>query len=57
VRVRGGHPVRILKPIFGFDKVRYRGMAKHHHRRFACFALVKLYLRRKRLYLLTQNRT
>jgi IS5 family transposase len=57
VRVRVGHPVRILKFILGFDKVRYRGMAKHHHRRCACFALVNLYLRRKRLDLLTQNRT
>jgi transposase, IS5 family len=40
---------RILKRIFGFDKVRYRGLAKNHNRLCACFALVNLYLHRKRL--------
>jgi len=40
---------RILKRIFGFDKVRYRGLAKNHHRLCANFALVNLYLHRKRL--------
>lgn len=40
---------RILKRIFGFNKVRYRGLAKNHHRLCACFALINLYLHRKRL--------
>jgi IS5 family transposase len=40
---------RILKRVFGFDKVRYRGIAKNHNRLCACFALVNLYLHRKRL--------
>jgi IS5 family transposase len=40
---------RILKRVFGFDKVRYRGIAKKHDRLCACFALVNLYLHRKRL--------
>jgi IS5 family transposase len=43
------HVFRILKRAFGFDKVRYRGIAKNHNRLCACFALVNLYLHRKRL--------
>jgi hypothetical protein len=43
---------RILKRVFGFDKVRYRGIAKNHHRLCANFALVNLYLHRKRLAVL-----
>jgi len=49
VRAKVEHPFRILKRIFGFDKVRYRGLAKNHNRLCACFALVNLYLHRKRL--------
>jgi len=52
VRARVEHPFRILKRIFGFDKVRYRGLAKNHNRLCACFALCNLYLHRKRLALL-----
>jgi IS5 family transposase len=48
------HPFRILKRVFGFDKVRYRGLAKNHHRLCANFALVNLYLHRKRLAVLGQ---
>jgi IS5 family transposase len=33
--------------VFGFDKVRYRGIAKNHNRLCANFALVNLYLHRK----------
>jgi len=40
VRAKVEHPFRILKRIFGFDKVRYRGLAKNHNRLCACFALV-----------------
>jgi len=49
VRAKVEHVFRILKRIFGFDKVRYRGIAKNHNRLCACFALVNLYLHRKRL--------
>jgi len=49
VRAKVEHPFRILKRIFGFEKVRYRGMKKNHNRLCACFALVNLYLHRKRL--------
>jgi len=52
VRAKVEHAFRILKRIFGFDKVRYRGLAKNHNRLCACFALVNLYLHRKRLALL-----
>jgi IS5 family transposase len=55
VRAKVEHPFRILKRIFGFDKIRYRGLAKNHHRLCACFALVNLYLHRKRLIVLAQN--
>src|SRR5271163_3334695 len=49
VRAKVEHPCRILKRIFGIEKVRYRGIAKNHHRLCASFALVNLYLHRKRL--------
>ena len=52
VRAKVEHPFRILKRVFGFDKVRYRGLAKNHHRLCAYFALVNLYLHRKRLAVL-----
>ena len=49
VRAKVEHPFRILKRVFGFEKTRYRGIAKNHNRLCACFALVNLYLHRKRL--------
>ena len=55
VRAKVEHPFRILKRIFGFEKVRYRGIAKNHHRLCTCFALVNLYLHRKRLLGLAQT--
>ncbi len=52
VRAKVEHPFRVLKRVFGFDKVRYRGIAKNHHRLCANFALVNLYMHRKRLAVL-----
>ena len=49
VRAKVEHVFRILKRVFGFDKTRYRGIVKNHHRLCANFALVNLYLHRKRL--------
>jgi IS5 family transposase len=49
VRAKVEHVFRILKRVFGFDKVRYRGMAKNHHALCANFPLINLYLHRKRL--------
>lgn len=52
VRAKVEHPFRILKRVFGFDKVRYRGLAKNHQRLCTNFALINLYLHRKRLAVL-----
>ena len=52
VRSKVEHPFRVLKRVFGFDKVRGRGLAKNHHRLCANFALVNLYMHRKRLAML-----
>ena len=49
VRAKVEHVFRILKRVFGFDKVRYRGIAKNHHRLCTNFALINLYLHLKRL--------
>jgi transposase, IS5 family len=40
------HPFRILKRVFGFDKVRYKGIAKYQRRLCVNFALVNLDLHR-----------
>ncbi len=45
-------PFRILKQIFKYTKVRYRGIKKNHEWLLAAFALVNLYQHRKRLVLL-----
>jgi IS5 family transposase len=52
VRAMVEHPFRILKRVFGFDKVRYRGIAKNHNRLCANFALINLYHHRKHLAVL-----
>jgi len=42
-------PFRILKRVFGFIRVRYRGLKKNHQWLLTAFALVNLYQHRKRL--------
>ncbi|HEX3940091.1 MAG TPA: IS5 family transposase [Acidobacteriaceae bacterium] len=49
VRAKVEWPFRILKRVFGFTKVRYRGLKKNHEWLCASFALVNLYQNRKRL--------
>jgi len=49
VRSKVEHPFRILKRVFGFTKVRYRGIWKNHQWLCAAFALVNLYQHRNRL--------
>jgi IS5 family transposase len=49
VRSKVEWPFRILKCIFGYNKVRYRGLKKNHEWLLAAFALVNLYQHRKRL--------
>ena len=47
MRARGEHAFRIVKQLWGFTKVRYRGIAKNAARALASFALANLYLMRK----------
>ena len=49
VRARGEHAFHVVKTLWGFTKVRYRGLAKNTVRAFAAFALANLYLVRYRL--------
>ena len=51
VRAKVEWPFRILKRVFGFTKVRYRGLKKNHEWLCAAFALANLYKNRKRLAL------
>ena len=43
------HAFHVVKRLWGFTKVRYRGLAKNTTRAFAAFALANLYLVRHRL--------
>ncbi len=47
VRAKGEHPFLILKCIFGFDKVRYRGIDKNANRLFTACALANLFMARR----------
>lgn len=49
VRARGEHPFRVVKQLWGFAKVRYRGLAKNTARAYAAFGLANLYLARRDL--------
>lgn len=46
-RARGEHAFRIVKQLWGFAKVRYRGLMKNTARVFATFAMANLYLVRR----------
>jgi IS5 family transposase len=48
-RARGEHAFLVVKRLWGFAKVRYRGLYKNTARAFAMFALANLYLARRRL--------
>jgi transposase, IS5 family len=48
-RARGEHAFHVVKCLWGFTKVRYRGLAKNTARLFTMFALANLYLIRRRL--------
>lgn len=49
VRAKVEHPIGVIKRIFGFSKVRYRGLAKNLHRLEVTAALANLYMVRRRL--------
>ncbi len=48
-RARVEHVFHVVKRLWGFTKVRYRGLAKNTARLFTSFALANLYLLRHRL--------
>jgi len=48
-RARGEHPFRVLKQLWGFVKVRYRGLEKNLARAQTMFALANLYKVRRHL--------
>jgi len=48
-RARVEHVFRVVKRLWGYSSVRYRGLQKNTARLFASFALANLYLLRKRL--------
>lgn len=48
-RARGEHAFHVVKRLWGFAKVRYRGIFKNTMRAFAMFALANLYLLRRSL--------
>ena len=49
VRARVEHPFGVLKGVFGYVKVRYRGLAKNDHQLRVLFALVNVYMFRHAL--------
>lgn len=55
VRAKVEHPFLILKRIFGFNKVRYRGLDKNANRLFVACGLVNLYMARRQLLRPTQE--
>lgn len=48
-RARCEHAFHVVKRLWGFNKVRYRALAKNTVRLFAAFALANLYLLRRHL--------
>lgn len=48
-RARGEHAFHVVKRLWGFTKVRYRGLAKNTARLWTVFGLANLYLLRRRL--------
>ena len=48
-RARCEHAFHVVKNLWGFTKVRYRGLAKNTARLYTMFALANLYLLRRRL--------
>ena len=49
VRAKAEHPIGVIKRVFGFSKVRYRGLAKNGHRLLVTAALANLFTARRRL--------
>jgi transposase, IS5 family len=47
----GEHAFHVVKRLWGFSKVRYRGLAKNTARVYTAFALANLYMARRKLLL------
>jgi IS5 family transposase len=47
VRAKVEHTIGVIKRVFGFTKVRYRGLAKNAHRLFVTCALANLFIARR----------
>ena len=53
VRARVEHPFRVIKQQFGFQKTRYRGLAKNGAQLSTLFALSNLWMARRRMLVMT----
>ena len=51
VRAKVEHPIGTIKRVFGFRRVRYRGIAKNTNRLFVASGLANLFMMRRRLLL------
>jgi transposase, IS5 family len=49
VRARVEHSIGVIKRVFGFAKVRYRGLKKNVHRLLVTCALANLFIARRQL--------
>ena len=49
VRAKVEHAFFVIKQVFGFARVRYRGLDKNAHRLFVTCALANLYMARRHL--------
>ena len=49
VRAKVEHPIGVIKRVFGFAKVRYRGLIKNAHRLIVTCALANLFMARRQL--------
>jgi IS5 family transposase len=49
VRAKVEHPIGVVKRVFGFAKVRYRGLKKNTHRLLVACALANLFIARRHL--------
>jgi len=53
VRALVEYPFLVMKRIFGFEKVRYRGLYKNENHLYIICALINLYIQRRHLLALT----
>ena len=49
IRARVEHSIGVIKRVFGFAKVRYRGLNKNTHRLLVTCALANLFIARRHL--------